>query len=65
MAVAIDHLAPKGDAADADALDKIVDDDTKSNDNERSCRDDDASPQVALAAARPRGSEQAARSTRR
>jgi len=47
MAVAINHLAPKGDKADADALDKIVDDDTKRKDNE-ALRGDDALSKVAL-----------------
>ncbi len=47
MAVAINHLAPKGDAADAAALEKIVDDDTKRKDNE-ALRGDDALTKVAL-----------------
>ncbi|HEX4517724.1 MAG TPA: hypothetical protein VH054_29475 [Polyangiaceae bacterium] len=47
MAVAINHLAPKGDAADADALDKIVADDTTRKDNE-ALKGDDALSKVAL-----------------
>ena len=47
MVVAIDHLAPKGDAADADALDKIVADDTTRKDNE-ALKGDDALSKVAL-----------------
>jgi len=47
MAVAINPLAPKGDNADADALDKIVQDDTKRKDNE-ALRGDDALTKVAL-----------------
>lgn len=47
MAVAINHLAPKGDNADADALDKIVDEDTKRKDRE-ALRGDDALTKVAL-----------------
>lgn len=47
MAVAINHLAPKGDVADADALDKIVADDTKRKDNE-ALKGDDALTKVAL-----------------
>ncbi|HEY1960471.1 MAG TPA: hypothetical protein VGH28_32900 [Polyangiaceae bacterium] len=47
MAVAINHLAPKGDAADAAALDKIVADDTKRKDNE-ALKGDDSVTKVAL-----------------
>jgi hypothetical protein len=47
MAVAINHLAPKGDVADADALDKIVADDTKRKDRE-ALKGDDALTKVAL-----------------
>jgi hypothetical protein len=47
MAVAINHLAPKGDVADADALDKIVADDTARKDNE-ALKGDDALSKVAL-----------------
>ena len=47
MAVAINHLAPKGDAADADALEKIVADDTTRKDNE-ALKGDDALSKVAL-----------------
>jgi hypothetical protein len=47
IAVAINHLAPKGDMADAAALDKIVDDDTKRKDKE-ALKGDDALTKVAL-----------------
>lgn len=47
MAVAINHLAPKGDAGDADALDKIVADDTTRKDTE-ALKGDDALSKVAL-----------------
>ena len=47
MAVAINHLAPKGDNGDADALDKIVDGDTQRKDAE-ALKGDDALTKVAL-----------------
>lgn len=47
MAVSINHLAPKGDKADADALDKIVADDTARKDTE-ALKGDDALTKVAL-----------------
>ncbi len=47
IAVAINHLAPKGDAADADALEKIVADDTERKDA-AALRGDDALTKVAL-----------------
>jgi hypothetical protein len=47
MAVAINHLAPKGDRADANVLDKIVADDRSRNDGE-ALRGDDALARVAL-----------------
>ncbi len=47
MANAINHLAPKGDASDADALEKIVADDTARKDTE-ALRGDDALSKVAL-----------------
>jgi hypothetical protein len=47
MAVAINHLAPKGDNGDADALDKIVESDTARKDSE-ALKGDDALTKVAL-----------------
>lgn len=47
MAVAINHLAPNGDTATADALDKIVQDDTDKKDAE-GLKGDDALVKVAL-----------------
>ncbi len=47
MAVSINHLAPKGDTGDADALDKIVEGDTTRKDTE-AMMGDDALSKVAL-----------------
>jgi hypothetical protein len=47
IANAINHLAPKGDKADADALDKIVEGDTTRKDTE-AMKGDDALSKVAL-----------------
>ncbi len=47
MAVAINHLAPKGDTVDADALDKIVDGDAARKDTV-AMKGDDALTKVAL-----------------
>ena len=47
IAVAINHLAPKGDNGDADALDKIVDGDNSRKDTE-ALKGDDALTKVAL-----------------
>ncbi len=47
MAVAINHLAPKGDNGDADALDKIVEGDNARKDTE-ALKGDDALTKVAL-----------------
>jgi hypothetical protein len=47
IAVAINHLAPKGDNGDADALDKIVEGDTARKDAE-ALKGDDALTKVAL-----------------
>jgi hypothetical protein len=47
IAIAVNHLAPKGDVADADALDKIVEDDTARRDSD-ALRGDDALTKVAL-----------------
>ena len=48
MAVAVNHLAPKGDKADGDALDKIVDDDTNHKVGGALSQADDALTNVAL-----------------